>query len=65
MWDLPGGSMEFGETIFETLFRDIHEETGLNIKKATPFTNVAFTVEYTENNQLIKLHHICLIYTID
>lgn len=31
-WDLPGGRMEFGETAEETLFREIREELGVEIK---------------------------------
>lgn len=31
-WDVPGGTNEFGESLKETLIREIKEETGLNIK---------------------------------
>ncbi len=31
-WDIPGGTNEFGESLEETLDREIIEETGLNIK---------------------------------
>jgi ADP-ribose pyrophosphatase YjhB (NUDIX family) len=32
LWELPGGRMEFGETVEETLKREILEETGLAVK---------------------------------
>jgi 8-oxo-dGTP diphosphatase len=30
-WDLPGGKMDYGETLAETLIREAREETGLLI----------------------------------
>lgn len=33
LWGNPGGSMELGETIYETVIREIKEEINLDIKK--------------------------------
>lgn len=30
-WGLPGGAMEYGETIEETMLREVYEETGLQL----------------------------------
>jgi 8-oxo-dGTP pyrophosphatase MutT (NUDIX family) len=32
LWALPGGGMEFGESIAETIAREVYEETGLRVK---------------------------------
>jgi 8-oxo-dGTP diphosphatase len=31
-WSIPGGSLELGETIAEGVRRELHEETGLNVR---------------------------------
>lgn len=32
LWGNPGGSMELGETIYETIEREVYEETGLKVE---------------------------------
>ena len=32
LWALPGGAMEIGESIAETVVREVKEETGLDVK---------------------------------
>lgn len=40
-WDLPGGRLQKGESLLQTLKREITEETGLNdIGNAQPFITV-------------------------
>jgi ADP-ribose pyrophosphatase YjhB (NUDIX family) len=32
LWALPGGAMEFGESVADTVVRETHEETGLEVE---------------------------------
>ena len=62
MWDLPGGKPQHGESISQTLKRETMEETGVNLKDAVPLSNLAFVVNYFEDQELVSLHHTCLVY---
>lgn len=62
MWDLPGGRPAHGETILQTLQREVIEETGIELIDVVPYSNQAFVVEYKDGEEAISLHHTCLIY---
>lgn len=62
MWDLPGGRPVHGETIFQTIQREVKEETGILIQDVTFYDAQAFLVEYKEDSEVVSLHHTCLIY---
>lgn len=64
MWDLPGGRPSHGESIFQTLEREVFEETGVKISKVSPYRNEAFLVEYKDSGTPVSLHHTCLIYSV-
>jgi 8-oxo-dGTP pyrophosphatase MutT (NUDIX family) len=47
-WGMPAGSMELDESIYETLTREVKEETGINVTTAT------LIAIYTGPNKLVK-----------
>lgn len=46
-WGLPGGHLEFGETVEQCAAREVEEETGLKVSEFTsaPYSNDFFTPE--------------------
>ena len=48
-WQIPGGGLEFGESVEECLHREIKEETGLNVEivKLLPKLSLMITQKKT------------------
>ncbi len=54
-WALPGGSCELGESVWETLEREVQEETGLRVEEAQLiglYTGPRYDVTYPNGNQV-------------
>jgi 8-oxo-dGTP diphosphatase len=41
-WELPGGKVEFGESLEESMNREMKEETGLEIKNIKPYSSFSY-----------------------
>lgn len=54
-WDLPGGRLQKGESLLQTLKREITEETGLNdIGNAQPFITVLTEMAEFKNIKMME-----------
>lgn len=60
-WEVPGGTLEYGETPEQTVEREVYEETGYRVKAVTmvPFYRVSYWVYPTFRQQTISLSFIC------
>jgi len=63
--DLVGGRSEQGETPEQTLMREVQEEAGILVLKATFWYEHTHQVKYHEHGQDIELHHSATVYKID
>ena len=64
LWDLPGGSIEFGERPEEACKRELLEETALAASQFELFSIVTFNNEYDNNDGRYAFHHIGIIYKV-
>ena len=62
--DLPGGTIEFGETPEETLIREIEEEVGIKVLEYELFDGNSVTFEWEHKGELEQGHHIGFFYKI-
>lgn len=63
-FDLPGGSIEFGETPQEALKRELSEEIGIKLKESELIDADSVKFDWTYNNELLKWHHIGIFYKV-
>jgi ADP-ribose pyrophosphatase YjhB (NUDIX family) len=61
--DLPGGSMEDGELLEDTLTREIAEETSCTVKKSTQLGAVSFTTPYEKEGEARLFRHVAILYS--
>ena len=55
-WNLPGGHLEFGETISNCVIREVFEETGLKIQVFQPVTT---WFGHFNNLPLLSIDYLC------
>lgn len=57
--DLPGGGMEMGERVHETLLREVMEEVGLKVRIEKPVGSWDFVIQNKEEGDVLI---VCLGY---
>lgn len=66
-YSIPGGHVEFGETLEEALKREIKEETGLNVSKIKPLLvhEAINPKDYYKRKHFIFIDYSCLVASDD
>jgi len=61
-WSIPGGLVELGETVEQTVIREVLEETGLEVEDPKPIDIVDNIVR--DDNGDVKYHFVILDYFV-
>ncbi len=60
-WELPGGSVENGKSVTETLQNEVLEETGFKINVETQLPEIPTMIEVKDNYQVHLVVYICSV----
>ncbi len=61
-WGLPGGHVDFGETLKEAVIRETHEETNLTLEQLE-LVSIADDIMLNEDKHYISVGFICKKYS--
>jgi 8-oxo-dGTP diphosphatase len=56
-WHLPGGGVEFAESLAEALKRELREELGIEVGVDSRVSDVAEVVDAVENRHVVTLYY--------
>ena len=56
-WQIPGGSLEFGEKIYETLDREVMEELGVKVEVISPVPYI--DTDIFTDRQIVFITYLC------